>query len=186
MKVLSDVQNLILSCDIAEDDVTDKKFQAEDQKRRLAQQMYELTSSKRLLQVKSEYSEKRAEVAKLVQESGNDRGRHVVSEIIAREQSFINSSSPEKIQQTIDELRRLELEILMRTPDFLNAMFAHFVERRASMNDQIQASQLIDSGKRAAARGDIEGLRLINGRLWDLMPANEQASDEMRAYTGIV
>ena len=115
--------------------------------------------------------------AKLVQESGNDRERHVVSEIIAREQTFINSTSPEKIQQVTDELGRLEFGILMRTPDFLNAMFVHLVDRRASMNDQIQASQLIDSGKRAAARGDIEELRLINGRLWDLMPAREQASD---------
>ena len=186
-KVLNGVQDLIGSAaDLAEDDVTDKKFQLEDQKRKLAQQMFELTSSKRLKQVKAAYSEKRAEVAKLVQESGNDRERHVVSEIIAREQTFINSTSPEKIQQVTDELGRLEFGILMRTPDFLNAMFVHLVDRRASMNDQIQASQLIDSGKRAAARGDIEELRLINGRLWDLMPAREQASDEMRAYTGIV
>ena len=186
-KVLNGVQDLIGSAaDLAEDDVTDKKFQLEDQKRKLAQQMFELTSSKRLKQVKAAYSEKRAEVAKLVQESGNDRERHVVSEIIAREQTFINSTSTEKIQQVTDELGRLEFGILMRTPDFLNAMFVHLVDRRASMNDQIQASQLIDSGKRAAARGDIEELRLINGRLWDLMPAREQASDEMRAYTGIV
>lgn len=185
-KVLCGVQDLIVSSDMAEDDVTDKKFQVEDQKRKLAQQMFELTSTKRLMQVKATYNERRTEVAKLVKDSGNDRERHVVSEIIAREQTFINSISPEKIQQVIDDLGRLEWGILMRTPDFLNAMFSHLVERRASMNDQIQASQLIESGKRAAAREDVEELRQINGRLWDLMPAQEQASDEMRAYTGIV
>ena len=54
------------------------------------------------------------------------------------------------------------------------------------MNDQIQASQLIDNGKRAIAKDDVEALQQINARLWDLMPATEQASDEMRAYTGIV
>ena len=185
-KVLSGVQDLIVSSDMAEDDVTDKKFQVEDQKRKLAQQMFELTSTKRLMQVKATYNDRRTEVAKLVKDSGNDRERHVVSEIIAREQTFINSTSPEKIQQVIDDLGRLEWGILMRTPDFLNAMFSHLVERRASMNDQIQASQLIESGKRASAREDVEELRQINGRLWDLMPAKEQASDEMRAYTGIV
>ena len=185
-KVLFGVQDLIVSSDMAEDDVTDKKFQVEDQKRKLAQQMFELTSTKRLMQVKATYNERRTEVANLVKDSGNDRERHVVSEIIAREQTFINSTSPEKIQQVIDELGRLEWGILMRTPDFLNATFSHLVERRASMNDQIQASQLIESGKRAAAREDVEELRQINGRLWDLMPAKEQASDEMRAYTGIV
>ena len=187
-KILSGVQDLFGGVDdLAEDDVTDKKFQMEYQKRKLAQKMFELTSSKRLKQVKGAYSDKRSEVAKLVNESGNDRERHIVSEIIAREQTFINSSSPEKIQQVIDELDRLEWGILMRTPDFLNSMFAHLVERRASMNDQIQASQLIESGKRSATREDLEELRLINGRLWDLMPTEEQASDEMRAYyTGIV
>ncbi len=184
--VLAGVQDLILGADIAEDDVTDKKFQVEDQKRKLASQMFELTSTKRLNQVRAVYAEKKSEVARLVKESGNDRERHVVSEIVAREQSFINSSSPEKIQQVIDELGRLEWAILMRTLDFLNGMFSHLVERRASMNDQIQASQLIDSGRRAAANEDVEELRLINGRLWNLMPEKEQDSDEMRVYTGIV
>lgn len=54
------------------------------------------------------------------------------------------------------------------------------------MNDQIQATQLIENGKRAAERDDLDTLRQINARLWDLMPDQEQTSDEMRAYTGIV
>ncbi len=186
-KVLTGVQELIGTANLAEDNVTDKKFQLEDKKRKLAQQMFELTSSKRLTQVKAAYNEKRSEVAQLVRESGNDRERHALSEIIAREQTFINSTNPEKIQQNVDELRSLEWGILMRTPDFLKGMFAHLMEQRASMNDQIQVSQLIDNGKRAVARDDIEELRLINGRLWDLMPDKEQTSEQMRAYyTGIV
>ncbi|MFM7645384.1 MAG: hypothetical protein ACKO41_01600, partial [Sphingomonadales bacterium] len=37
-------------------------------------------------------------------------------------------------------------QILMRTPDFLKAMFEYLVERRATMNDQIQVTQLIENG----------------------------------------
>ncbi|ARV17814.1 Chaperone protein DnaK [Curvibacter sp. AEP1-3] len=186
-KVLDGVQSLIGSAaELAEDDVTDKKFQLEDKKRKLAQEMFELTSSKRLDQVKAEYHSKKTEVAALVNESGNDRERHTIAEIMAREQTFINSTSPEKIQAVVQELGRLEWQILMRTPDFLKAMFQHLLERRTSMNDQIQASQLIDSGRRAVAQDDIDELRKINGRLWDLMPATVKASDDMRAFTGIV
>lgn len=186
-KVLSGVQDLIGSAaELAEDDVTDKKFQLEDQKRKLAQEMFELTSGKRLTLVKAAYQETKSEVAKLVKETGNDRERHIVSEIIAREQSFVNSTIPEKIQAVVDELEQVRWNILMRTPDFLKGMFSHLMDRRASMNDQIQASQLIEIGKRAIAKDDIDGLQQINARLWDLMPAAEQASDEMRAYTGIV
>ncbi len=186
-KVLSGVQDLMSSAaDLAEDDVTDKKFQLEDQKRKLAQEMFDLTSSKRLNLVRTAYHEAKSEVAKLVKESGNDRERHLVSEIIAREQSFVNSTSPEKIQAVVDEFHSVRWQILNRTPDFLKGMFSHLLDRRASMNDQIQASQLIENGKRAIAKDDIDALQLINGRLWDLMPATEQASEEMRLYTGIV
>ena len=186
-KVLDGVQTLIgTAAKLAEDDVTDKRFQLEDQKRKLAQQMFELTSGKRLNQVKAAYQEAKSELAELVRESGNDREKHVMTEILAREQTFINSTSPEKIQTVVDELERLRYQILFRMPEFLKSMFAHLRDKRASMNDQIQVSQLIESGKRAIDRDDIESLKQINGRLWDLMPATEKASDEMRAFTGII
>jgi molecular chaperone DnaK len=186
-RVLGGVQSLIgEGAGLSEDDVTDKKFQLEDKKRRLAQEMFELTSSKRLDQARGAYKEARAEVAQLVKESGNDREKHTVSEILAREQSFINSSSPEKIHAVTADLERLRWQILVRTPDFLIGMFEHLIERRASMNDQVQAKQFIENGKRAAEGGAWDDLRQINGRLWDLMPAEEQTSEGMRAYTGIV
>lgn len=186
-RVLDGVQELMApASELREDDVTDQKFQLEDRKRKLAQQMFELTSSKRLDAAKVAYAEAKSEVAELVQESGDDRERHLLAEIIAREPSFLSSTSPEKIQGISAELERVRWQILMRTPEFLRGMFAHLVERRASLNDQIQVSQLIETGKRAMEREDLEGLRQVNGRLWDLMPATEKASDEMRAYTGIV
>lgn len=185
--VLKGVQDLIINAgEISEDDVTDKKFQVEDQKRKLAQNVFEITSGKRLDQAKASYSETKSEIQGLVRESGNDRERHIVSEVLAREQTFINSTSPEKIQAAIAELESVRWQILMRTPEFLRGMFNHLSEKRTSMNDQIQATQLIENGKRAIQREDIEALQQINARLWDLMPATAKASDEMRAYTGIV
>lgn len=185
--VLRGVQELIISAgEISEDDVTDKKFQLEDKKRKLAQNVFELTSGKRLDQAKAAYTQAKSEIQALVRESGNDRERHVLAEILAREQTFINSTSPEKIQMAADELDSIRWQILMRTPDFLKGMFNHLSEKRASMNDQIQASQLIENGKRAMQREDIEALQQINSRLWELMPSSEKESDEMRSYTGIL
>ena len=186
-KVLDGVQNLIgQAADLADDDVTDKKFQLEDKKRKLAQDMYELTSGKRLIQMKAKYAEVKSEVQGLVRETGNDRERHLVSEIIAREQAFINSSSPEKIKDATEELESIRWQILLRTPDFLKGMFKYLMDRRTSMNDQIQASQLFENGKRAIERDDFDGLNQINTRLWDLMPTKEKDSEEYRAFTGIV
>lgn len=186
-KVLGGVQELMASAsDLTEDDVTDQKFQLEDRKRKLAQEMFELTSNKRLDAAKADYTESKGELATLVRESGNDRERHVLSEIIAREPTFLSSTNPEKIQQITEELNSIRWAILARSPEFLKGMFMHLIERRAAMNDQIQATQLIENGRRAVDREDLDTLRQINARLWDLMPDQEQASEEMRAYTGIV
>lgn len=185
--VLKGVQDLIINAgDIAEDDVTDRKFQVEDQKRKLAQDVFELTSGKRLDQAKAAYLEAKSDIQKIVRDSGNDKERHLVAEIIARENIFINSTSPEKIQTATQEIDSIKWQILMRTPDFQKDMFTHLSEKRTSMNDQIQATQLIENGKRAIQRDDIDALRQITSRLWDLMPADDKASDEMRAYTGIL
>jgi molecular chaperone DnaK len=83
-------------------------------------------------------------------------------------------------------LSQIKWQILARTPDFLKGMYGHLVERRASMNDQLQANTLIEQGKLCVASDDWDELRKINGRLWDLMPETEQTSSEMSSYTNIV
>ena len=171
---------------LSSDDVTDDKFQLEDKKRKLAQELHELTSGKRLQQAKDEYAETKQDVGTVVRESGNDRERHMLSEILGREASFISSSSPEKIAAMTGALNQIRWQILARTPDFLTGMYGHLVERRASMNDQFQANTLIEQGKLCVRSGDWEELRKINGRLWDLMPETEQVSSEMSNYTNIV
>jgi molecular chaperone DnaK len=186
-KVVTEVESLIgEAAQLTDDDVTDRKFQLEDKKRRLAQQMFELTSSKRLDQTKARYIQARDEISQLVAESGNDRERHTVSDVKAREQTFVSSANPDKILAATAELDRVRWQILLRTPRFLVDMFEMLVARRTSMNDQQQVTQCIESGKLAIDKQAWEELRRTNDRLWDLMPANEQASEEMRIYTGIV
>ena len=108
---------------LSSDDVTDDKFQLEDQKRKLAQELHELTSGKRLQQAKDEYAATKQDVASIVRESGNDRERHMLSEILGREASFISSSSPEKIAAMTGALNQIKWQILGRTPDFLKGMY---------------------------------------------------------------
>ena len=186
-KTLREVQSLSSEVTgLTDDDVTDKKFQLEDRKRRLAQGVFALTSSKRLDQARAAYQQTHGEVAELVRESGNDRERHIIAEISAREHTLLASTNPEKIQDLVNELERVRWQILFRTPKFLVDMFRHLLDRRTSMNDQVQANQLIENGKRAVEREAWDDLRQINERLWNLMPADEQASEELRVYTGIV
>lgn len=186
-KTLAGVQNLMGEvAELSDDDVTDKKYQLEDKKRELARDMYELTSGKRLDQARKEYQEAKSDVAQLVNESGNDRERNQLKDVLAREQTFINSNNPEKIQSETANLKSIQWAILFRTPDFLKGMFTHLNDKRPSMNDQIQATQLTESGKRAIAKEDWEELRMIVGRLWDLVPAEQMNEEDRRMFTGLV
>ena len=60
------------------------------------------------------------------------------------------------------------------------------VERRASMNDELQAKNLIESGKRHIEAEAWDQLREVNARLLDLLPQSEQRAEEFRHFTGII
>lgn len=186
-RLLGDVQGLMAKLgSLSEDDVTDDKFKLEDQKRKIAEQIFTLTSSKRLDAARSNYAAVKSEVAALVAENGNDREKHQLRDVITRETTFISSSSPERIAAVVQELEGLQYGILVRMPGFLIGMFEHLAEKRAAMNDQMQANQLIDAGRREIAAQAWDGLRQINGRLMELVPNDVRDSDDMRLYTGIV
>ena len=186
-KLVDQVQSLIVaSGKMSDDDSTDDRFKIEDQKRKIAQEMFSATASKRLDIAKSEYAETKDSVAELVADNGNDREKHLLAEIIAKENVFMKSTNPDKISSFTNELSSLQFQILARMPKFLIGMFEHLVDKRTSMNDQVQAKQLIDNGRRLITSESWDDLRIVNARLWELMPSQDQKSDEMRSYTGII
>jgi molecular chaperone DnaK len=186
-KTLTSVQSLMSEvAELKDDDVTDKKYQLEDRKREAARAMYELTSGKRLEQARREYGDVKSDCAKVVQDTGNDRERNMLKDILAREHTFINSNIPEKISAETETLRAIMFSIMWRTPDFLRGMYNHLNGKRASMNDQVQASRLLEAGKRAMVSDDWDEVRTICGRLWDLLPEEQQAKEDLRAFTGLV
>lgn len=186
-KLLSQVKGLISeSGSLAIDDVTDDRYKLEDKKRKIAQEVYELTSSKRLDAANLAYAESKREISTLVSESGNDREKHQLREVLAREQTFINSTNPERVESATAELENMRYQILMRMPGFLVEVFEHLVEHRAMMNDQVQSKQFIEVGRQHISAQAWDDLKQVNGRLWDLMPNEERAADDMRLYTGIV
>jgi molecular chaperone DnaK len=186
-RILGRIRGLFFECGtLASDDVTDDRFKLEDKKRKIAQDVFELTSSKRIDAAKVAYDTAKADVSNLVSNSGNDREKHQFREIIAREQTFIHSTNPKRIEAVITELSQIRGRILMRMPEFLVGMFEHLIEKRASMNNQVQAKQLFDAGKKHILNRDWDDLKQVNGCLWDLMPDDAHETDDMRLYTGIV
>jgi len=185
--VLKEVQTLLLDAgNLTDDSITDDKFKLEDKKRSLAKEVYKITSTKRIDAAKSEYFEIKKSTNKLIQESGNDQERHQVKEIFGREEVFLRSTNITSIETATTELNTIHYQILMRTPGFLIGMYEHLVEKRISMNDQVQSKNLIENGVNLIEQQSWEDLRVLISRLWDLMPEEEQSTDEAKMFTGIV
>jgi len=171
---------------LTHDDVTDERFKLEDKMRRVSQEFHHKTSGKKVAKARADYLETKEQVAALVRESGSDRERHQLNEVLAKEHGILNSTSVERINHAAQQLTAISSSILGRSPRFLLGLFEHLIDRRTSMNDQVQADSLIHAGRQHAAAEQWDSLRPIVGRLFDLLPQDEQASSDFAGITGVV
>jgi molecular chaperone DnaK len=164
-------------------DVTDDRYKLEDRKRDLAQQIDRLTGDKRIVKARKEYDDMRDECERLISQHGSDRDRFKLDQIKAQEHAFLKATNPKSIQQRTEDLRSLVIGILVKQPEFLVQHFNSLCRQRSRLNDEAQASLLIESGQRAIQQQDFDKLRTINGQLIDLLP--EENREEARTFTGI-
>ena len=171
---------------VATDDVTDDRFKLEDRKQQVAQQVWSLTSSKRVDAARSEVAVKK-ELDLLVQDNATDGEKQQYREVVDREKAFLDSSNPERIEHATAELERLRWQILFRIPKFLVEVFNWLQERSPAMNDAGLAKQLFESGRRAIDRRAWDELGEVNQRLVHLLPSLErEAAEGPRGFTNIV
>ena len=74
----------------------------------------------------------------------------------------------------------------MRTPEFLMGLFENLVERRSTMNNPGLSDNLIETGQRHILKEEWDALRVVIGRLWDLVPEQVRSAPELKQFTGIV
>ncbi|HNK25379.1 MAG TPA: Hsp70 family protein [Saprospiraceae bacterium] len=164
------------------DDVTDKKFQLEDKKRRIAQEIDNATKHKRLQVAKDHYNETKADCLKHLEANGNDHEWKVFNDIASQENAFMSTNSPVKIQEKSDELHSIIGQIRWRTPDYLKGVFLWLRKEQPRMNDQSQAKSLIEAGTFAIESQNWDRLKDINYDLLDLLPRG--AREEVNTKIG--
>lgn len=164
-------------------DLTDDRYKLDARKRALAQQIDLLTSDKRIVKARNEYEDMCHKCERLIAEHGSDRDRFKLDQIKSQEHAFLKATNPKSIQQRTEELRSLVIGILMKQPEFQMQQFNSLCRQRSRLNDEVQASLLIESGQRAIQQQDFDKLRTVNGQLIDLLP--EENREEARNFTGI-
>ena len=175
---------VVNSNQLTNDDVTDKKFQFEDNKRKIAQEIDSATKDKRITLLRIKYSGDKDWCKKILDENGNDHDRKIFNDIVAREISFLNSMTPVKITEAIEELIDLGASILWRTPSFLEFKFKTLIAKPQLFNDQEQAKILSEAGNIAITNKNYDRLREVNWGLIALLPKNSQ-QDASTSILGI-
>ena len=159
---------------LTDDDVTDKKYQFEDSKRKIAQEIDNATIDKRISILKNNYAENKEWCKSIVDADGNDKDHKSFAEIINGEEIFLNSITPAKLMEAIENIIDLGISILWRTPKFLEARFNRLLEKPQLFNDQEQSKILIDAGRIAITNENFDRLREVIFGLIDLLPKNIQ------------
>jgi molecular chaperone DnaK len=170
---------------LTSDDVTDKRYQLEDKKRKIAQEIDSATKNKRIQQVKVHYFETKKECEKILNENGNDHERKTFYDIVAQESAFFATNSPLKIQEKSDELHSIISRIRWRTPAFLVGIFKWCRDSQTRMNDQTQAKSLVDAGAFAIESRNWERLAEINSGLLNLLPDGPEKEATTRIGFGL-
>jgi molecular chaperone DnaK len=170
---------------LTSDDVTDKRYQLEDKKRKIAQEIDSATKNKRIQQVKAHYFETKDECEKMLDENGNDHERKTFNDIVAQESAFFATNSPLKIQEKSDELHSIISRIRWRTPEFLVGIFKWCRDNQTRMNDQAQAKSLVDAGAFAIESRNWERLAEINNGLLNLLPRGAEKEATTRIGFGL-
>ncbi len=170
---------------LTNDDVTDKRYQLEDKKRKIAQEIDSATKNKRIQQVKAHYFEVKEECLKMLDENGNDHERKTYNDIVAQENAFFATNSPLKIQEKSDEMHSILSRIRWRTPKFLTGIFQWCKNNQTRMNDQTQAKSLVDAGNFAIESQNWERLSEINSGLLNLLPKGAEKEATTRIGFGL-
>jgi molecular chaperone DnaK len=170
---------------LTNDDVTDKRYQLEDKKRKIAQEIDSATKNKRIQQVKAHYYEVKEECLQMLDENGNDHERKTYNDIVAQEEAFFATNSPLKIQEKSDEMHNILATIRWRTPEFLTAIFNWCRSNQTRMNDQTQAKSLVDAGNFAIESQNWDRLSQINSGLLNLLPKGAEKEATTRIGFGL-
>lgn len=160
---------------LSDDDMTDKRYQLEDHKQKLAQEISLLTINKRVDLAKDKYLKAKQNCTELIGKYGNDYESQLLEDIIRREEAILTSNSPIRIREATEELDSIIFQILWRVPEFLSHLFQDIVQNKSiRLNDQQQAKVLIETGYQALEANNWEKLADVNRLLISLLPEIDQ------------
>lgn len=159
---------------LSTDDVTDKRYQLEDKKRRLAQTIGDVTAGYRVTQAIKWYYDIKENCAQLLARHGKDSEQQYYYSIISPEAEIIQSRSLIRIYEKADALLSLRNVILWRVPEFLTSSFHQLATSPKQPGNDVKVKTLLETGHIAIGAEDWPALVEVNQGLIALLPKNNK------------
>jgi molecular chaperone DnaK len=168
---------------LASDDVTDEKFQLEDQKRKIAAIIDSAGKDNRVRELREAYFERKEVAAYYVDQLQNDGFQKRFAQIISDENDVLNGSES-AIKRKTDELGQLHWDMRKRDLSYLSGIFMYYSMRPdADYRDPAKAALLKQRGDGAIERKSPDELLNILYALYDMLI--DKGEDEPLKGTGL-
>lgn len=166
-----------------DDDVTDEKYQLDDQKRKLAYIIDAAGKEDRLRETKEEYFGWKSSTEYYLQRVNNESLLKRFHQITSSETEFLNGSET-VIKRKTDELRSLTWDIRKKDLDYVTNLFLYYsFKDDAEYKDPKRIKQLKERGDGAIERKSCEELLNVVYQMYELLI--DKGLDEPLKGTGL-
>jgi molecular chaperone DnaK len=169
---------------ISEDDVTDAKYQLDDQKRRLAKVIDASERGGKILVLKEEYFAKKERYKELLAQSGNPELLKRLEALGKEESEWISHCSAQFLRWKIDEMDRMTWDVKKRDIGYVTSLYLAYAMRPNEDYSDIKEIKILKKrGDEALTRRNPEEIVNIIYRMYELL-IDKDRDEEIRG-TGL-
>jgi molecular chaperone DnaK len=169
---------------ISEDDVTDTKYQLDDQKRRLAKVIDASERGGKILALKEEYFAKKERYKELLAQSGNPELLKRLEALGKEESEWISHCSAQFLRWKIDEMDRMTWDVKKRDIGYVTSLYLAYAMRPNEDYSDIKEIKILKKrGDDALTRRNPEEIVGIIYRMYELL-IDKDRDEEIRG-TGL-
>jgi len=166
------------------DDVTDEKYQLDEQKRKLAYIVEASGKDHRVRELKEDYFGWKSSTEHYLNQIGNEALKKRFGQITAVENDLLNEGSESAIKKKTEELKALTWDIRRRDMEYVTHLFLYYsFKDDAAYRDTNRIKQLKERGDAAIERKSVEELLNVVYQMYDLLIDKEL--DEPLKGTGL-
>lgn len=178
---LNDIRKALIEIQIEtslidENDISDKKYQLDDHKRKLIYEFDALTRNKAIAKEIAEYETIKKMLLNQIESNDNKDYKVQFEKIIVNEREVVNSGNKFLIKAKTKELEALQ-NLMFQSKDENFIMYFLNIKYNSNFTDMVKAESLIKDGEDAMQSKDYKGLRYIVYSLASLLPETSDKID---------